>query len=130
MLAAARRWQDESLDSAQTKAMLRLQRRLVAYGWLKVALISSFGQTPGMALLELRLIRVDGGQVGATRAFAHVFGFDPLINTLCTPLRAVGPLAQGGALFALGISNSAAALADQAHRTLWNRLLATQVVRA
>jgi uncharacterized RDD family membrane protein YckC len=130
--AAVKLGQDEAHEAnrGQAEAIRRLRRRVVPYGWLEVALISSFGQTPGMALLGLKLIRADGAQVGVTGAFAHVFAPDHLIKALSTPLRDVGPLAEGSALLTLGISNAAAALADPTHRTLWNRLAATRVVRA
>ncbi len=52
-----------------------------------------------------------------------------VIRALTTPLRGVGPTAHRGAMIALEAANAAAALLDAEHRTLWNRLAGTRVVR-
>lgn len=61
---------------------------LLAYGWLQLALISTFGRTPGMALVGLKLVRSGGASIGITGAFARAFGPNYLIRALTTPLRA------------------------------------------
>jgi hypothetical protein len=108
----------------------RLRRRLLAYGWLELALICTFGRTQGMALVGLKLVRSGGGPIGITGAFVRAFGRNHLIRALVTPLRGMGPYAQGGASIALELANAAAALVDPEHRTLWNRLEGTRVVEA
>lgn len=83
-----------------------------------------------MALVGLKVVNSNGSPLGVTAASARVFGLNHLIVALTTPLRAMGPIAQGGTMFALGVSNAAVAVVNPEHRTLWNRLARTAVVRA
>ena len=112
------------------QAARQARRGSLAYRWLEVALVCTFGRTHGMALLGLKVVRSGGAAVGITGAYARAFGPNYLIRTLTTPLRGVGTTAYGGAMIALDAVNAAAALLDPAHRTLWNRLARTRVVRA
>ncbi len=119
------------LDRSRTAELARrLRYGLLAYDWLEVALICTLGQTPGMALVGLKVVRSDGAPLGATGAVVRVFGYDHLVRALTKPLRDLGPRVQGGAWIALALSNAAAAVSDPRHRTLWNRLTGTSVVRA
>lgn len=121
---------EEALRASAPDVVRQARRGSLAYRWLEVALICTFGRTPGMALVGVKVVRSGGAPVGITGAYARVFGSNYLIRALTTPLRGVGPTALGGAMIALEAANAAAALLDPEHRTLWNRLAGTRVVRA
>lgn len=119
-----------ALDGSRGAQAVRQARRgSLAYRWLKVAMICTFGRTQGMALFGLKVVRSGGASIGISGAFARAFGPNYLIRALTTPLRGAGPTAHGGALIALEAANAAVALLDPEHRTLSNRLARTRVVR-